>query len=234
MRTLLHRTAARLYPGTPGHHGVLPPLLLVLTFVTGIVDAVSYLGLDRVFVANMTGNVVFVGFALAGSGPGSGSGELSLLAPLLSLVTFLVAAACGGRLVPRVADRERLFAVFVLVHAVLVGAALAGAAGHVGRYAPIAALAFGMGLQSAVVRGLSVPDMSTNVLTTTLTGMVADPPGMPTVRRLLSVVAMFAGALLGGWLQLRHGTPAALAPALLLLLAVAAAVGGAARRAEPC
>jgi uncharacterized protein DUF1275 len=43
-------------------HGPLPALMLVLTVVTGVVDAVSILSLGRVFVANMTGNVVFVGF----------------------------------------------------------------------------------------------------------------------------------------------------------------------------
>ena len=42
-------------------------ILLTLTFVTGIVDAVSVLGFGRVFTANMTGNVVFLAFALAGA-----------------------------------------------------------------------------------------------------------------------------------------------------------------------
>ncbi|MDJ1137114.1 YoaK family protein [Streptomyces iconiensis] len=227
MRTVLDRTAARLFPGDPGHHGVLPPLLVVLTFVTGIVDAVSFLALDRVFVANMTGNVVFLGFALAGSH------ELSAPAALLALLTFLAAAAGGGRLVGHIGHRERLFATLVLVHAVLVGASLAGAAWRVSHYALIVALACGMGLQNAVVRGLAVPDMATTVLTTTLTGMVSDRPGAPMVRRLLSVVAMFAGALFGAWLHLRHGVPLALSPAVLLLLAVAAAAT-VARRAAPC
>jgi hypothetical protein len=40
--------------------------LMVLTFITGLVDAVSYIGFGRVFVANMTGNVVLLGFAAAG------------------------------------------------------------------------------------------------------------------------------------------------------------------------
>ena len=40
-------------------HGPLPPLLVALTLVTGLVDALSYLVLGHVFVANMTGNVVF-------------------------------------------------------------------------------------------------------------------------------------------------------------------------------
>ncbi len=48
-------------------HGPLPALLVGLTALTGIVDAVSILALGRVFVANMTGNVVFAGFALAGA-----------------------------------------------------------------------------------------------------------------------------------------------------------------------
>ena len=44
----------------------LPAVLVGLTAVTGLVDAVSYLALGHVFTANMTGNVVFLGFALAG------------------------------------------------------------------------------------------------------------------------------------------------------------------------
>src|ERR1700685_2526489 len=71
--------------------GPLPELLLTLTLVTGIVDAVSILALGRVFVANMTGNVVFAGFAITGA-PG-----FSLGASLFALGGFLVGAALGGR-----------------------------------------------------------------------------------------------------------------------------------------
>ena len=42
-------------------------LMLVLTFTTGINDAVGYLGLDKVFTGNMTGNVVILGMALTGA-----------------------------------------------------------------------------------------------------------------------------------------------------------------------
>src|SRR5947209_6114267 len=76
-------------------HGPLPALLLVLTIATGVVDAVSILSLGRVFVANMTGNVVFIGFALAGA-PG-----FSLAASLLALAGFLLGAAAGGPVVTR-------------------------------------------------------------------------------------------------------------------------------------
>src|SRR3954469_17785458 len=66
-------------------------LMLVLTFTTGAIDAVGYLGLDRVFTGNMTGNVVILGMALVG-----GSG-LPVLGPLLALVGFMAGAALGGR-----------------------------------------------------------------------------------------------------------------------------------------
>src|ERR1700745_721341 len=76
-------------------HGPLPALLLVLTVLTGVVDAVSILSLGRVFVANMTGNVVFVGFALAGA-----SG-FSLSASLSALAGVLAGAAAGALAVER-------------------------------------------------------------------------------------------------------------------------------------
>src|SRR5262249_59224931 len=78
-------------PGVVNADRQLLVVLLALTFVTGIVDAVSYLGLGHVFTANMTGNVVLLGFAVAGA-----SG-LSVTRSSLSLVAFLAGAVCGGR-----------------------------------------------------------------------------------------------------------------------------------------
>ncbi len=66
-------------------------MLIGLTVLTGVVDSVSILRLGRVFVANMTGNVVFVGFALAGA-PG-----FVLSASLFALAGFLAGAALGGQ-----------------------------------------------------------------------------------------------------------------------------------------
>src|SRR5436305_8200132 len=74
--------------------------LLVLTFTTGLVDAVSYLALGRVFTANMTGNVVLLGFGIAGSG------GLPVVAPLISLLSFVLGATAGGTLVKRMAERH--------------------------------------------------------------------------------------------------------------------------------
>src|SRR5436309_8803657 len=74
--------------------------LLALTFTTGLVDAVSYLALGRVFTANMTGNIVLLGFGIAGSG------DLPVVAPLVSLASFLVGAGAGGGLVKRMGSRH--------------------------------------------------------------------------------------------------------------------------------
>ncbi len=79
----------------------LPALLLVLTVTTGLIDAVSVLGLGRVFTANMTGNIVFLGFALAGV-PG-----FSRPRSLAALAAFLVGAVIGGRLGARLEGSQR-------------------------------------------------------------------------------------------------------------------------------
>src|SRR5579863_2026737 len=76
-------------------HGPLPALLLIMTATTGIVDAVSILSLGRVFVANMTGNVVFVGFALGGAK------GFSLAASLFALGGFLLGAIGAGHAIRR-------------------------------------------------------------------------------------------------------------------------------------
>ena len=95
-----HRGVLGDYVAHP-QHGPLPALLLVLTVATGVVDAVSILALGRVFIANMTGNVVFTGFALAGA-PG-----FSLQAALLALAGFVVGASVGGSAVRRIPRRGR-------------------------------------------------------------------------------------------------------------------------------
>jgi uncharacterized membrane protein YoaK (UPF0700 family) len=85
----------RPWPWPAGEHGRLPAILVALTVVTGVVDAVSYLALGYVFVANMTGNVVFLGFALAGAP------SLSAPASLAALGAFLLGALAGGRIAVR-------------------------------------------------------------------------------------------------------------------------------------
>jgi uncharacterized membrane protein YoaK (UPF0700 family) len=188
--------------------------LALLTAVSGVGDAISYLGLGHVFVANMTGNVVFLGFAAAGAA------QLSVASSLVALGGFLLGSLEGGRLARRfAADRSGWLRRALAVQVVTVAAAtvIAGAAGDTGdvRYALIAVLAIAMGVQNATVRSLAVPDLTTTVLTLTLTGLAADstPAGGDNPRwsrRSGAVVLMLAGAFAGGALFLEAGAPAAL------------------------
>jgi uncharacterized membrane protein YoaK (UPF0700 family) len=181
----------------------MPQALVALTFATGVVDAVSYLGLGRVFTANMTGNVVLLGFGLAGAG------GLPVVAPLVSLGAFLVAAGAGGALAARLADRRVAHvtcALAIEVALLAVAAALAGVvtirANAFSGDVIVALLAFAMGVRNATVRKIGVPDLTTTVLTMTLTGLAADSPpaggtGAGTARRTAAVLAMLGGALAG-------------------------------------
>ena len=185
----------------------LPAVLLALTASTGFVDAVSYLALGHVFTANMTGNVVFLGFAVAGA-PG-----LSIPRSAAALGAFLAGAIAGGRLALGMGPRHRWASAAFGIEAVLLLAAAALAAGSGGKleadlsrlYGLIALTGLAMGVRNAVVRKLAERDLTTTVLTLTLAGIAADSslagganPGWP--RRASSVVLMFAGALTGAWL----------------------------------
>src|SRR5271165_1432200 len=207
--------------------------LLVLTFTTGLVDAASYLGLGRVFTANMTGNIVFLGFGIAGSG------GLPVVAPLVSLGGFLLGAGAGGVLARRMADRHpRHFAWALAIEVSLIAVAAVLAAtidvrpNAVSGDAVIALLALAMGLRNATIRRIAVPDLTTTVLTMTLTGLAADSPlfggtGKGSTRRTAAVLGMLAGALAGALLLktslvLPLAAAAALALATLLLYTPAA------------
>jgi len=153
--------------------GTLPYLLLLLTVVAGAVDAVSFLSLGHVFVVNMTGNIVFLGFAAAGVT------EISLTSTLIALGAFVCGSVAGGRLALRFAE-ERLLAVATVVKIVLIAVALiVVAASHesldaLQRETAIALLAFAMGVQNASARRIGIPDLTTTVLTMTLTAFAAD------------------------------------------------------------
>ena len=227
MRDYLGDVRATLAPPRDSKDGVLPPLLVALTAVTGLVDAFSYLTLGHVFVANMTGNVVFLAFALAGVA-GFGAAD-----SLVAIAAFGLGAIVAARLVSRFATkRPRLLAATVAGQAVLLAVAVALAAvsgspvpsGY--RYVLIVLLATSMGMQNASVRKLAVPDLTTTVLTLTITGLAADPAvdrdTSRVVRRLISVAAMLAGACVGAVLILHVRVVYPLAVALAVLVAVAA------------
>jgi uncharacterized membrane protein YoaK (UPF0700 family) len=216
------------------------PLLLalsLLTLVTGLVDAACYLGLGRVFTANMTGNVVLLAFGAAGAQ------GLPVLAPTVSLVVFLVGATAGGRLASRLVGpagaevpapvRRRWVMTALLGELGLVAVAgvvavgLPVGGGGARRYVVIAVLAAALGLQNATVRRLAVPDVTTTVLTLTLTGLAADSwlaggRSPRAGRRAAAVGLMAAGALAGALLLRVDVALPVLAAALVIALAAVA------------
>lgn len=205
--------------------------LLSLTFTTGVVDSVSYLGLGHVFTANMTGNVVLLGFGLAGAG------HLPVLAPIVSLAAFLVGAAVAGRIAVHLkrADGPPLTLALVLETAFVAAAAVLASAlkinpGTAAGYVTIALMALAMGIRNATIRKIALPDLTTTVLTMTLTGLASESPlgggsGAGTTRRLAASGALLVGALAGGLLT-KVSLTAALAVAAGSVAISAAAYGG--------
>jgi len=226
-------------PSTPmkpaaSNTGTLTISLLALTFITGLIDALSFIALGRVFTANMTGNIVFLAFAIAGVQGLSAAGSVT------SLLAFMAGAVCGGLFNVRDSGwtQARLLKKASLIEAALLLAAAIFAIitesknTTTATFGLIVITAVAMGFRNAVVRKLAVPDVTTTVLTLTVTGIASDSslaggtnPRWKT--RLASIVTMFAGAATGATL-LRYGVVAPLAASSF----VAALAFMAARRSE--
>ena len=228
--------AARTLRPRPGdRHGPLVPMMVALTFVTGVVDAVSYLKLGHVFVANMTGNVVFLGFAIAGAA------GLSATSSLVAVGSFLLGALAGGRLALRTPEhRGRILRAASAAQASLMALALVLALSvsqplqDGARYSLLIALALAMGIQNAAAQRLAIPELTTTVLTRTLTGLASEARvvggrGSQLGRRSVAVAAMLLGALAGGLLALDVSIASALAVAGATVTAVGLAVHAASR-----
>src|SRR5438067_4052553 len=143
----------------------LPAVLLTLTMVTGVVDAASFLGLGHIFTANMTGNVVFLGFAAAGA-PG-----LSVARSGAALVAFAAGAVLAGRMEARMRTGPRHLwtsGAFAIEAALLIAsAAVAAGSGSdltergTVLYPVIILTGLAMGIRNATVRKLGVADLTT-------------------------------------------------------------------------
>jgi uncharacterized membrane protein YoaK (UPF0700 family) len=182
-------------------------LMLALTFSTGVIDAVGYLGLDRVFTGNMTGNVVILGMGLVGAE------DLPVLGPLLALVGFMLGAAVAGRVLRTAAPgwTRRTTVLLALVSVVMLAvSALLFVIGddfpqHVG-IALTTLLGSAMGVQAATARLIAVKDVTTVVVTSTITGLAADSVlgsgkgSGDSLRRVAAVVLILAGAAAGATL----------------------------------
>ena len=192
-------------------------LLFGLAAVTGIVDAVCYLGLGRVFTANMTGNVVLLGFAVAGVE------SLSVSRSVTALAAFLLGAVLGVRLARSIDTSGQMWpaaafaseAALLLISAALAGSVSVGPSAMLTRvYAIIALTGVAMGMRNATIRRFGEREVNTTVLTMTLTAIGADSvfaggsnQGAP--RRCGFVVSVLAGAAVGA-LLLRYSAALAL------------------------
>lgn len=210
------------------------PLLLLLSVTTGLVDAASVLGLGKVFTANMTGNVVFLGFAAA-STPG-----FRVMPFVVAILSFLVGALVAGRTARMhsgLSERRWLLTAALIETALLWIAAFVALGFNVASQSPDAALftiialtGVAMGFRNATIRSLKVADLTTTVLTLTLTGIAADSGAAGGAnpnwgRRIAAVIAIFAGAAIGAWLLLHVGlaAPLAVAGGLVLIGTIACA-----------
>jgi uncharacterized membrane protein YoaK (UPF0700 family) len=198
------------YPSRESVHGPLGPLLVCMTFVSGVVDSFGFLVLGHVFVANQTGNLVLLGLALAGAP------DLSAPAHAVGLASFAVGAFIGGRIGARRLDHRGRFlfaeaigeAAFLIVGVVL--AALTENPPQTAyRYSLIFFLASAMGIQTAAARKLAVPDLNTTTFTQVIAGIFADSAlgvgkGSQIGRRVVPLGAMVAGACAGTALVMAH------------------------------
>lgn len=202
--------------------------LLLLTFATGVVDAVSVLELGHVFVANMTGNVIFLGFWFA---PHS---VVDMTAAVVAFVSFVAGAVLGGRLARHIDSEVRLWLSIALGVEVVVLVALSILAGTgVLNYYDntklilIAGLAMTFGIQNATARQFGIQELSTTVLTSTIVGLGVDSrlaggTGHREKLRYSVVVTMCAGATVGA--TMTRFTVAPVIALAAVLVAVAAAI----------
>jgi uncharacterized membrane protein YoaK (UPF0700 family) len=177
--------------------------LLLLTLATGLADAISILVLGHVFVANMTGNVIFLGFWLA---PKS---SIDLTAVAVALPTFVCSTIISGRLRRHFGERTRPWITSVLTTEIVLLVALSILAGTgVLRYHDntklimIGVLAVTFGLQHSSARQFGIQELSTTVLTSTIVSLgldsrLAGGTGARQKLRLSVVFTMCAGAFVG-------------------------------------
>ncbi|MGV0518014.1 DUF1275 family protein [Mycobacterium kansasii] len=194
---------------SPVYHRLTIAALLLLTFATGLADAISVLVLGHVFVANMTGNVIFLGICLV---PKSKSG-IDVVAGVVSVVAFVIGTVIGGRLTGAFSHEPRRWITVSLGTEVSVLATLAVLAGSgVLRYHDttkfylIGGLALAFGLQNAVAREFGIRELSTTMLTSTIVAIGAESrlaggTGSRNTLRFSVIAAMCGGAVLGAGLS---------------------------------
>ncbi len=224
--------------GVARDFGVRDALLVALTFSSGALDAISFLGLGRIFSAFMTGNLVFLGLGIAGvDGPA--------LLPVIAAVAFFAAGAYAGTWIAPTPSSEdqnlwtgRVSAALALAAALLAAFLAVWIAAGAQPSAAVTSLLLAlsscaMGLQTAAVRALGVQGVFTTAATFTVLALAGDFAGSRSTAeapRLAAVlVGLVAGAALGGVLFV-HAT--AWAPLLPLGVTVLVIAGGHSLRSQ--
>lgn len=206
-------------------------LLTLLAFGAGAVDAISYLGLGRVFTANMTGNLVLLGLSASRS---EGAATLRAAVSLMTFVAGVFAATRIAGRAPKAPSWTSRVTVALALEVACQATLLASWAATSGR--PGATLegflvglsALAMGLQSGAVRALGIDGVSTTYITGTLTGLIG---GLATssgsrrdwARRARVVGALLVGAVCSGLLVVHARSEAPALPLVVTLLVVAVA-----------
>jgi len=224
---------------SPVSHRTTVVCLMLLTFSTGLVDAISVLVLGHVFVANMTGNVIFLGFWFA---PHT---VVDMTAALVAFVSFVTGAILGGRLSRHLDGDVRRWLTVALGIEVVTLATLSILSGtgvldyHDNtKLILIAGLALTFGSQAATARQFGIQELSTTVLTTTIVGIgfdsrVAGGTGQREKLRYGVVLTMCAGALVGATLTRWFVAPVIALSAVVVALAAGVFRFGPDRREEP-
>lgn len=203
--------------------------LIALTLTAGMIDAVTFVALERVFAANVTGNLVVLGFAIAGEA------TLRIDGPLLALVAFLAGAAAFGRIDHGRETRNQMLRRMVRVEIIAVGVAVLVAIGFsadddVRRLLVTALLAGAMGARNATIARVAISELPTTVMTLPIARFAADEAVGSSDRssdrlRIAGVVAMLVGATLSALLVLNTAVAWALALILAVELGVLATLG---------
>ena len=226
---------------TPAQLAIRDRLLVALTFASGCYEAICFLSFGKVFSGFQTGNIVFLGVALAGTRPPAGPVPLSV-------VVSLAAFAGGAMLTVRILrwfdgneeiEDEEVFHVWPRRVSVVLGVVLIVQIGFLAAwlttspstdamYLMLGLNAFGMGAQMNAVRSLHVPAISTTAATATFISLVSAIAGWSLTCRAAwrltgTIVSLALGALVADWMLSHAHAWAAVPPVLVIAIVIATA-----------
>ena len=225
---------------TPAELAVRDWLLAGLSFSAGMYEAICFLAFGKVFAGFQTGNLVFLGFGVAGTRPPAGPNPVTVIISLaafavgVALARPILKASGGGQgtehnVVPAWPRPVSItLALALILQAAFFAVWITAASPASLAYILIALAAFAMGLQAYAIRSLHVPGISTTAFTATFVDLVSGVATWaltaPSARRLTAtVVGVAAGGFLGDWM-LSHAHPyAPIVPAAVTAAVIAIA-----------